>query len=370
MSDNDTAQKQRVRTCHERWMRGEHHHGLVSVIIPTCNRAHLLTESMNSVWEQSYRPIELVVVDDGSVDNTRHVVEQWNRAHGNDGHFKLHYIHQDNRGAPAARNLGLIESHGEFIQFLDSDDLLHRDKLTLQVDRLVSDRSLGFVYSATAAFTDAPDWSATPFSGVPVRKEQLLSAFILCPVWITSSGVYSRNTCVVLGPWDETCSRCQDWEYNIRLILSDPCIAFVDRTLSSHRFHTEGRISDPFSSECAVRRVFSTRKKVAQRIRTAGQLEGEVEWAMASCYFGLVKAALRLGYVHLAREIADCVSRLHVNPVQERQMMFWRSLAYLPAWCGPRLASTVLYLSAAKRRVCVKKTGLISECDAASIGHR
>ena len=112
-------------TCHGRWMSEEYVPGLVSVIIPTYNRAELLVEAMDSVWAQTYRPIELIVVDDGSTDKTREVVQEWRKKCEADHQFALRYFHQANKGAPAARNLGLIESRGEFIQILDSDDYLH-----------------------------------------------------------------------------------------------------------------------------------------------------------------------------------------------------------------------------------------------------
>ena len=80
---------------------------------------------MDSVYKQTYRPIEIIVVDDGSTDNTCQVINEWGSKYAEDNGFRLQYFFQENAGAPVARNLGMIESQGEFIQFLDSDDLLH-----------------------------------------------------------------------------------------------------------------------------------------------------------------------------------------------------------------------------------------------------
>jgi glycosyltransferase involved in cell wall biosynthesis len=77
------------------------------VIVPTHNRADLISEALDSVWAQIYRPIELLVVDDGSTDNTVEVVQKWGRGCDSDAKFTLRYFRQENRGPAAARNHGL-----------------------------------------------------------------------------------------------------------------------------------------------------------------------------------------------------------------------------------------------------------------------
>ena len=121
-------------------MSAVHEAGWVSVIVPTYNRASLLMEALESVRAQSYRPIELVVVDDGSTDATEDAVVRFtgNPASvvlGADGagDWRLHYLRQRNAGAPAARNRGLASARGEFVQYLDSDDTLGSGKVAAQV---------------------------------------------------------------------------------------------------------------------------------------------------------------------------------------------------------------------------------------------
>jgi len=105
---------------------------LVSVIIPTYNRAHLVTETLDSVYEQTYRPIECIVVDDGSTDDTVAVVTEWKERHRGES-FSVRLLEQENKGAPAARNHGLEAATGKYLLFLDSDDMLKPDALkTLQ----------------------------------------------------------------------------------------------------------------------------------------------------------------------------------------------------------------------------------------------
>ena len=102
---------------------------MISVVIPSYNRAPLLKRAMESVLNQSYSDIELIVVDDGSTDDTAQVV----------GEFKdprVRYVYQKNSGACVARNRGVGEATGDYIAFHDSDDLWHSNKLELQVETL------------------------------------------------------------------------------------------------------------------------------------------------------------------------------------------------------------------------------------------
>lgn len=98
----------------------------VSIIIPTYNRAHLICHSIDSILAQTYRDYEIIVIDDGSTDNTNDALKRY------EGRIK--YVRQENKGFGAARNRGLEEVAGEYIAFLDSDDLWKDYKLSLQVE--------------------------------------------------------------------------------------------------------------------------------------------------------------------------------------------------------------------------------------------
>ena len=102
---------------------------LVSVIIPTFNRAHLIKRSAMSVLNQTYDNLELIIVDDGSTDNTEEVVKSIDDK-------RIIYIKQPNQGACAARNTGIDHAKGEFIAFQDSDDVWHDNKLEKQMETL------------------------------------------------------------------------------------------------------------------------------------------------------------------------------------------------------------------------------------------
>jgi len=109
---------------------------LVSIIIPCYNQAHYLAESIESALNQDYPNIEVIVVDDGSTDNTREVAGQYN----------ITYIHQENQGRSVARNHGISKSTGEFLIFLDSDDRLLPLAVQHGMDCIVHHQECGFAY--------------------------------------------------------------------------------------------------------------------------------------------------------------------------------------------------------------------------------
>lgn len=117
--------------------------GLVSVVIPTYNRGYIVTRAIDSVLAQTYRPVEMLVVDDGSTDDTATVVGRYGP--------EVRYFSQPNGGVSAARNHGLMEARGEFIALLDSDDAWENWKLQAQVSILRAMPQAGMVWTDMAA---------------------------------------------------------------------------------------------------------------------------------------------------------------------------------------------------------------------------
>ena len=100
---------------------------IISCIIPVYNGERYLAETLNSVVEQTYRPLEIIVIDDGSTDGSSRVAEAFGR--------HVQYCWQENAGEAAARNRGLSMAQTEFVAFLDADDLWHPEKLAKQIDK-------------------------------------------------------------------------------------------------------------------------------------------------------------------------------------------------------------------------------------------
>jgi glycosyltransferase involved in cell wall biosynthesis len=116
---------------------------LVSIIIPTYNYGRYLSKAVKSCLDQTYRNLEIIVVDDGSTDDTRKIVE------GLDS--RLVYVHQENQGVSAARNNGLGRARGAFIAFLDADDYLLPDSVAARVEVLLKHPDIGIVFTDTAS---------------------------------------------------------------------------------------------------------------------------------------------------------------------------------------------------------------------------
>jgi glycosyltransferase involved in cell wall biosynthesis len=118
---------------------------LVSVVVPVHNSERYLEDALQSIFNQDYQPIEVIAVDDGSTDSSAKIAKSFKN---------LQYIYQINQGPSAARNTGIKTSQGEFIAFLDSDDMWMPDKLSLQISYLLSHTGVGFVVAHRRMFIE------------------------------------------------------------------------------------------------------------------------------------------------------------------------------------------------------------------------
>lgn len=217
---------------------------LVSVIVPSYNRARFIGRCLESVISQSYRPIELLVIDDGSTDKTEEVVRGV-KAKADAEAVELVYFRQNNRGAPSARNQGLMQSCGEFIQYLDSDDILHPRKLEVHVAALEKWPKCDYVWSkhdefdAERAYPQFEDCNPEVVVEASSFIEQLGVFEATGNVW---SGLYRRSICQIVGPWNELLKRWQDLDYQMRLTCLAPPSRYVDVALVSMGNHGDKRI--------------------------------------------------------------------------------------------------------------------------------
>ncbi len=218
---------------------------LVSVIIPAYNAGKYIAETLDSVTKQSWSRIETFVVDDGSSDNTVAIA----RSYESD---RLKVIEQKNSGACVARNRGLAMSKGEYIQFLDADDVLSPDKIEEQVK--VLQNNPGFLgVSPTVHFMDGEDYLS-----MKPREESAWIHDTEDPVdflvrlyggygkrWMVQTSAWMTPASITkeIGPWNESLLLDQDGEYFARAVLASKGIRTTGGINYYRRFTVGGNIS-------------------------------------------------------------------------------------------------------------------------------
>ena len=180
----------------------------VSVIIPAYNAEETIKETIHSVLAQTYQNLELIVVNDGSTDNTLEMLQKID-----DKRLKIHSI--ENRGLPAARNFGLSVAIGKYISFIDADDLWIADKLDKQLRALEREPDAGIAYSWTVLidsegrFVGASDRLYLKGS---VFKEMLLGCFL----YSGSNALFRKDCIKSVGLFDQDKRSAADWDFLIR----------------------------------------------------------------------------------------------------------------------------------------------------------
>jgi glycosyltransferase involved in cell wall biosynthesis len=224
------------------WIPVDYHKRLVSVIVPTYNRAGYLPMALDSVWAQSYRPIELIVCDDGSTDETNKIVEAWAKKHQSQGDFELSYIYQENGGVCSARNHAMRHSRGEYIQFLDSDDMLYPDMVSSIVSAFdATDREFVLVgYDKICGDCGQKIYSFTPHS-----ESDAIKTYMTGNLSGNSISVCRRRDLIQkVGPWNETLINDADGNYLVRTILQSRQMATIPEQLFAYLVRTGDRLSD------------------------------------------------------------------------------------------------------------------------------
>ncbi|HEY4641163.1 MAG TPA: glycosyltransferase family A protein [Thermoanaerobaculia bacterium] len=206
--------------------------GLVSTIIPVYNRSAMLREAVASVVAQTYRPIEIIVVDDGSTDETPQTIRE----------LGVRSVRIANGGPGAAREAGRQVAEGEFIQYLDSDDLLLPRKFELQVAALNARPEAGVAYGLTRYRDAQGNEIECTWKEPNQRQETILPSFLLARWWETSTPLYRRSITDAAGPWLPLRLE-EDWEYDVRVGALGTQLAFVDEYVAEHRDHPHGRLS-------------------------------------------------------------------------------------------------------------------------------
>ncbi|MCV9388810.1 glycosyltransferase family 2 protein [Reichenbachiella ulvae] len=191
---------------------------LVSVIIPSFNREKLIGETLQSVLDQTYSHWECIIVDDGSTDGTIDIVQSFVKK---DNRFKLYKRHREPKGAPTCRNIGIERSKGEYIIFLDSDDIMLEDCINSRLQITQEKPCFDFYIFPVRIFYNGINDSKY-FLNKEFDKKFILSKFLSQDMpWITCSAFWRRTTVTTLDGFDEDLISWQDWDLHVRAIIFD-----------------------------------------------------------------------------------------------------------------------------------------------------
>jgi len=243
---------------------------LVSIITPTKDRLELLKQTIASVRAQTYPHWECLVVDDSSTDGTPEAVEQLGREEPRIRLFRQAGVQG---GAPVCRNQGFAAARGDYVVFLDSDDLLAPFCLEERVRVMEANPAAGFAVSPHIQFQDHPaDLRRLPrlFNTAEDDLTRFLKKDI---VWFTTGPIWKRATLQALGSWDETLLSGQEWDLHIRALTSRIPYVKINEPdwfwrVSGARQTIGSRWFEPASLANRQAQLFV----IAQRVQAAGML--------------------------------------------------------------------------------------------------
>lgn len=210
---------------------------LVSIIIPCYNQAEFLPTTLQSVLNQTYTHWECLIIDDGSPDNTAEVTKEWIKK---DDRFKYHK--KENGGLSSARNKGLQEANGDYIQFLDSDDLIDEKKIELSLQQSTADLIISnfnlFIDTQNNIQPNYCNLNKVPFNFENILKEwdKSFSIPIHCGLF--------RKDLIKNTKFNEQLKAKEDWLFWIEIFSKNPKVAYIKTPLALYRIHSKSMTKD------------------------------------------------------------------------------------------------------------------------------
>jgi glycosyltransferase involved in cell wall biosynthesis len=250
----------------------------ISVIIPAYNYARYLSEAIDSVFAQTYPALEVIVVDDGSTDETPAVLA----AYGD----RIRAIRLQNQGVSAARNTGISAARGEYVAFLDADDLWQPAKLEAQMARFDANPNFGLVYCGAESFDAEGQTLHILRDGIEgrvainiLRHEPVIAA-------PGSNMIAPRRVAEEIGGFDTRMTGSEDWDFSYRVAARYE-IGFAGEALVRYRIHGSGAHRNIPEMEkgmlLALAKAFASPDPAVQSVRNLSY--GRLHRALARCYF-------------------------------------------------------------------------------------
>ncbi|WPR77399.1 glycosyltransferase family A protein [Algoriphagus sp. NG3] len=224
-------------------VRRERRDPLVSIVIPVYNKASVISQTLDSALAQSYRNLELVLINDGSTDGSLKILEEYARKYP----LKVRLMDSMNKGVSAASNLGFQTSSGEYIQFLDADDLLSVDKIEEQM-KILSEKDTQVITSCEWVNfrEDIRQATTVPygvFQDFDSGLDLLLRFWDHQEMMAISSYLTPRELIEKAGPWDESLKINQDGEFFTRVLLHADQVLYETKGKVYYRTPGETNVS-------------------------------------------------------------------------------------------------------------------------------
>lgn len=304
---------------------------LVSTVIPVHNRAGPLAEAVASVLAQEYRPIEVIVVDDGSTDDTGSAADELARRHP-----EVRVVRQANAGPGPAREAGRRLARGEFLQYLDSDDVLLPGKFTRQVAGLRERPECGASYGKTRLRQADGRLQPGQLKGSERPVETMFPAFLLSRWWSTATPLFRASVCDRAGPWTDLRLE-EDWEYDCRIAAQGVRLHYCDAYVAEVRDHEDHRLSRGTALDpVRLRERARAHRLILGHARTAGIDESAPE--MRHFARELFLLSRQCGAAGLAAESRELFGLARSASGEERgrgwDFRLYRALAGVIGWPG------------------------------------
>jgi glycosyltransferase involved in cell wall biosynthesis len=313
--------------------------GLVTTVIPVFNRGGMLREAVQSVLNQSWKSIEVIIVDDGSTDDTVEIANALASANGD----RIKVVTQENGGVGAARQAGLMAASGEFVQFLDSDDLLLPDKFLQQVSALEADPEAGISYGKTRT-NEFGRMNLTAVKRTGVQLRSVFPELLRSRLWDTSTPLYRRSALDRIGPWPNS-RQLEDWQFDAQAGAVGIKLNYVDAFVSETRNHDAPRLCHAWMMDSRAMRDRITAFVHVYKHAVAGGVELECPEMQnfARSMFWMARTAAGTGFVAEAQMLFDLSRAAQRNPGWDYRLVGWcaRWFGWVAAAKFSRLAERV-----------------------------
>ncbi|MBK1871747.1 glycosyltransferase [Marinobacter sp. 1-3A] len=220
---------------------------LVSVIVPVYNREKLVTETVASILGQTYRPIEIILINDGSTDSSLNVMQTLQQQHPS----LVRIIDQENQGQTISRNQGIAAANGKYIAFLDSDDLWVPDKLELQIP--LFDEGVGLVYGGVELINESGETTGLDPCD-PQIQGSIFPQLLVKNRMTGGSVVVLREALDKVGMFDPEFSAAENWDLWLRICKKYE-VRLVNKPVVKYRLHQSNMSKDIILMQDAKRQI-------------------------------------------------------------------------------------------------------------------